>query len=325
VWISEDGISWSLLPNDERPLGGDDVQWITAVTVGGPGLVAVGAEHPTDSPLGFVAVIWTSVDGMSWSKISPSELGSDVEKNQTFMFVDVTAGGPGLVAIGAAYNSRGICQLCGGAVWTSVDGITWDRAPIEPALLDAIEAVASGETGLVVVGGHDHAWVWTSPDGLAWSPVPHDETVFGGVGSQRMLDVVAAGPGYVAVGDEEPDIHSPMGGIRAAVWTSPDGLTWTRVPHDPEVFGGEAGDEQSMTAVAAVGSDLIAVGSSVWLSPDGTTWSRVHEDPALTAEGAGGINDLAVGESAVVAVGTDPGDVDEDESMPVAWVAPFAG
>jgi hypothetical protein len=39
---------------------------------------------------------------------------------------------------------------------------------------------------------------------------------------------------------------------------SPDGLTWTRVPHDEAVFGGI--DAQAMMSIAAAGSELVAVG-----------------------------------------------------------------
>ena len=45
------------------------------------------------------------------------------------------------------------------------------------------------------------------------------------------------------------------GGEDAAVWTSPDGINWTRVPHDENVFGGG----KVMVAVAA-GGPLVAVG-----------------------------------------------------------------
>ena len=43
-----------------------------------------------------------------------------------------------------------------------------------------------------------------------------------------MSSVTVGGPGLVAVG------WDTMG---AAVWTSVDGITWSRVPHDEAVFG----------------------------------------------------------------------------------------
>ena len=125
----------------------------------------------------------------------------------------------------------------------SSTSLTWSRvAYSEEAFGDGFEqsmsSVTVGGPGLVAVGGIDQrAAVWTSPDGIEWSRVPHDNEVFGGEvgpssGGSFMSDVTAGGPGLVAVGQSEPN---------AAVWTSPDGITWSRVPHDDVVFGGEVG------------------------------------------------------------------------------------
>ena len=59
-----------------------------------------------------------------------------------------------------------------------------------------------------------------------WSRVSDDETVLGGAGRQQMLSVTAGGPGLVAVG-----LEFSGDGAHAAVWTSSDGITWSRVPH----------------------------------------------------------------------------------------------
>jgi hypothetical protein len=65
--------------------------------------------------------------------------------------------------------------------------------------------------------------------------------------------VVAGGPGLVAVGLDES-----VGDTDAAVWTSPDGLTWTREPHDEAVFGGPG--FQEMVWITPGGPGLVAVG-----------------------------------------------------------------
>ena len=44
------------------------------------------------------------------------------------------------------------------------------------------------------------------------------------------------------------------------VWTSVDGITWSRVPHDEAVFGGEG--DQEISSVTAGGPGLVAVGES---------------------------------------------------------------
>ena len=107
-------------------------------------------------------------------------------------------------------------------------------------------SVTVGGPGLVAVGrdesgGDSDAAVWISVDGITWSRVPGDEAVFGGAGDQRiqrMVGVTVGGPGVVAVGREgsAPDTD-------AAVWTSPDGITWSRIPDDEAVLGGELPQE----------------------------------------------------------------------------------
>jgi hypothetical protein len=107
--------------------------------------------------------------------------------------------------------------------------------------------------------------------GLVWLRVPNDEAAFEGSGDQMMSAVVAGGPGLVAVGDDVPGEERD-----AAVWTSADGLVWSRVPHDEAVFGGV--ETQMMSSVAVGGPGLVAVGYSylgadgdaaVWTSADG--------------------------------------------------------
>ena len=187
----------------------------------------------------------------------------------------VTGGGPGLVAVGV--------DALGGdaaaAVWTSPDGITWSRVPHDEAIFGGLQGmfgVTGGGLGLVAVGvGDDNdAAVWTSPDGTTWSRVPHDEAIFGGDDFQVMLAVTGAGPGLVAVGQDWSG-----GNADAAVWTSPDGTTWSRVPHDEAIFGG-AGD-QEMLSVTVGGPGLVAVGN------DGG-------QAAIGDDGSGGDRDAAV-------------------------------
>ena len=65
----------------------------------------------------------------------------------------------------------------------------------------------------------------------------------------------AGGPGVVAVGSDGQGED-----VVAAVWTSPDGITWSRVPLDEAVFGGTA--DQVTLGVTA--------GGPVWWQLDRT-------------------------------------------------------
>jgi len=207
----------------------------------------------------------------------------------------VTAGGPGLVAVGVNNldpddpgRGKGGSEFfeTDAAVWTSVDGITWSRVPYDGAIFDRAEmsSVTVGGPGLVAVGSthpdddvptgpSSDAVVWTSVDGISWSRVPADGAVFAGTGGQRMATVIATDAGLVAVGsdgggyDTRPD---------SAVWTSADGITWSRVTHDEAVFGGTW-----MSSVTVAGPGLVAVGYD-WLSENGdvdaVVWTGMAED-----------------------------------------------
>jgi hypothetical protein len=286
VWTSVDGITWSRVAHDEAVFGGAIMR---GVTVGGPGLVAVGSvlidgwddqleryrKWPGD------AAVWTSVDGITWSRVPHDEAVFGGANNQGM--IDVTVGGPGLVAVGSdglGFNDDSPSQVA--AVWISVDGITWSRLPknaVPGGQNYLMWSVTAGGPGLVAVGW-DHpelvrantsdAAVWTSVDGTTWSRVPHDEAIFGATGGWEMVSVSAAGPGLVAVGD--------------AVWTSVDGRTWSL----SEQLGPDFGEE-TMWSLTAGGPGLVAVGDSgdeaaVWTSVDGITWSRVTDDEAVVGE-----------------------------------------
>ena len=58
--------------------------------------------------------------------------------------------------------------------------------------------------------------VWTSADGEIWAPASELEAPLRDSGGQLMTDVVAGGPGLVAVGAEGSRLANST-----AVWTSP--------------------------------------------------------------------------------------------------------
>ena len=346
VWTSVDGITWSRVPHDDAVFGGENTMW--SVTRGGPGLVAVGGgagpEHERDD--GDVAV-WTSVDGITWSRVPHDDAVFGGERQQ--QMASVISGGPGLVAVG--WDTSG--GTPDAAVWTSVDGFTWSRVPHDEAVFGGegeqmMNSVTVGGPGLVAVGSAGFALdksqladyddfigvaaVWTSIDGLTWSRVPTNDAVFGGEGNQWMNDVTSVGAGLVAVGgDWSSAAH------HAAVWTSVDGITWSRAPNNDTVFGG-AEHDQLMLSVTPTGSGLAAVGrawgqsggdhsqgsddsaASVWTSDDGITWAWLGFDEAIfgsednsgyqLTEGVGTeyrqfMTSVTVTDTGIVAVGAD--------------------
>jgi CheY-like chemotaxis protein len=99
----------------------------------------------------------------------------------------------------------------------------------------------------------------------------------------------------------------------AAVWTTADGSTWTRVD-DPDLTG--PGDQFMIYAIQTQ-SGLIAVGSddrsgdddgAVWVSEDGTDWVQLS-DPTFGGLGDQVIRGLACQDGTIIAVGRESGDL----------------
>ena len=100
-----------------------------------------------------------------------------------------------------------------------------------------------------------------------------------------MTGVVHAPSRYVAVGDAAADPSRTDSAIRPAVWTSPDGRTWTRSDQLP-VVKAAADADVILDSVAVTGSRVVAVGhvstqASAWSDAfawwsDGGKWSSVE-------------------------------------------------
>jgi hypothetical protein len=146
---------------------------------------------------------------------------------------------------------------------------------------------------------------WTS-----LTPAEPVRAPFSGNGNQYILALTAYGDGFVAVG-EDLSFDGPVDG---AIWSSRDGIDWTRLPTEPSVLG-----DAAVESVAAWGSRLVAIGvpringnapdgtaAIVWISDDGRHWQRIgDEDGPFGAVRIGGVTGSASG---FVAWGSDDRD-----------------
>lgn len=190
---------------------------MTDITSGPAGFVAVGNE-------GYDGVVWTSTDGLTWSRAADDEAlgGNDIQEIRR-----VIAGGPGYVAVGRNGSTAG--------VWTSPDGQSWTLVENEifGSYSEPAEAfdVAALPTGLVVVGsggeqspdrwglswGSDTPAVWVSQDGLTWDRLSID--TFGDAEPFFFGSVETSGDAFY--------LESTEGDVLQQ-WTSPGGRTWSR-------------------------------------------------------------------------------------------------
>ncbi len=321
MWLSNASASFEQVAHDEEALGGDGDQSMAAAVQAGDRLLVVGSE--TDETGDVDAVVWASSPGGGLVRIAAE--GPAVPGDQHVS--DVAMLGQIPVAVGWEQTGAGVDAVAwtvgtapldeaeaGGARGPSLG---WRRVTGQDSLggpgEQRLEAVAAGTGGWVAVGaagsddGEADGAAWRSADGVDWARVTGQESL-GGPGDQRLLDVAAGPSGFVAVG---------LDGESAAVWTSPDGGAWERVPHDEAVFGGPGDQRAEAVAVlagdeggwVAVGGDAGAGGgdAAVWRSPDAMGWERVPDDGGLGGPGLQAALDVVAGPGGPTAVGVGDG------------------
>jgi len=186
--------------------------------------------------------------------------------------VSVAWGAPGFVAVGGA-----------GAVFTSLDGITWSAQ--DAGTTAYLSGMAWTGTRYVAVGSR--GTIVASADGSAWTPVDS------GVGAW-LRGVRRLGGLVIAVGDE------------GTILTSPDGLAWTRRSSGVPPW-------LTLTDVAlhvGVPEDrFVAVGDDgmVATSPDGFNWSVATTPTTADLRGVawGGTQFVAVGKTGSILTSSD--------------------
>lgn len=232
---------------------------MTSVVATHAGFLAAGYQGPEFGPAD--AAMWTSPDGARWAAVDVPRADSRI--------TGVAADGERLVAVGRVSSDDAAVS------WTSEDGRHWQRSPSQASLDGAVMlSVAPLAYGWVAVGttaSGEEAAAWISDDGLTWRRAPSQRSFLSPstyAAHAEMSDVTAAPDRLVAVG------WNSSGNGAAVVWTSTDGLAWTRDPNEAGFSGG------GMHAVAVGHDMLIAVGSTGW--PDthaATTWSHALAEP----------------------------------------------
>lgn len=159
----------------------------------------------------------------------------------------------------------------------------------------------------------------TTTDGQTWEPGPADFAAL--FHSSDISAVIEGGPGLIAVGASPGGEFVPS----AAVFTSPDGLTWSRVtPRDADF------NDKVMSDVLAVGTGYLAVGGdfetglmTAWTSPDGIVWSRSQPPPEQTDPSVAHMIAEAVTRAGgfIWAAGRDFDARRDDNGLPAMWVS----
>jgi hypothetical protein len=156
AWTTTDGKQWS--PITLAPSG----RAVHVMTGADGTLVASGAVTDTDGA--STPVVWTSVDGVTWTQTVLEGLLPGRWSNP--------AGAATPAGFVVAFSEPGQDGFIG-HVWTSADGITWAETYTDQ--VGFLSAAGSAGTDAMLIG---HGQVLRSPDGVTWTAAP--ESTFDG-------------------------------------------------------------------------------------------------------------------------------------------------
>ena len=263
VWASEAGSTWQRLTDRARD---EDLRagQILAVVIGGPGLIAVGSDNTA----------WYSEDGSEWAlaEVPAPPTASFEEQGFPAPIVEMqgVAGNAGTyVAWGTATSVNEFDERVQETVlWTSADGRSWAYVP-DQADLAPLRSVAAGPGGFVatdVNSGDGPRAIRLSANGRSWETVASFESSRPSADAGLVASVAGSSGGYVVAGGDGVCAIGPCPAAAAAIWTSPDGRSWSRLPGDDllEVPNQGSGTHSGAVASSAVTWDTHFVVAGVY-------------------------------------------------------------
>lgn len=260
---------WRVL--DRVPVDGG-YTWVSDVSAGGPGLVAVGnGAVPASSACGreLGGRVWTSANGADWAEQSSGGL-ADVRLEKV-----VQAGGK-VYALGtteAACDSDGQPTY---ATWTSADASTWTRLADSSALDGSfVTSVIDADGVLLAFGMYQQA---DPPDGSGAFETRIWRATENGWSQLASFDQAAAGRA-VASGHIVLATTFDREGKSRLLRSEDGGQTWSETAVDVDAVGALAAVEgRFVLAGYRVENDVDAV-SVTLVSEDGRSWSSGGSPP----------------------------------------------
>lgn len=221
--------------------------------------------------------VWSSHDGRNWSRDTKSAPWIHSDLAMTIAFDDK------MWLMGGWYNGRLPGHSASNEVWSSRDGISWQRTTGAASWTPRLAAGLAEHRGRMwILGGTENYYfgderslkndVWSSADGkswkletsaAAWSPRAYHQAV---VLNDKIY--VLGGGNYVPVHKAHND-----------VWSSSDGVSWTReteaAPWAPRLWFSAVVYRGRMWVLGGWSKDHDNFGD-VWHSADGKTWQRLE-------------------------------------------------
>jgi hypothetical protein len=222
--------------------------------------------------------------------------------------IAVTAGGPGLVAVGWAtdmshhHNTPTSERHHTEAVaWRSPDGAIWWRVDGQPGFEHAVIQDVAWSGGVLVAVGYDDSdpggarttRIWMSRDGGAWTVLPQDTIP----PKTRLNAVMGTANGFLAAGAATTDDGRD------------DGATWAPATGDDAAFGDTALSDivdtgAGLIGLATVPADPSGSRPALWRSDIGTQWASIALADDAFGSDVAAVAQIIAGGPGYIAVGT---------------------
>ncbi|MFL6054698.1 MAG: hypothetical protein ACJ72W_17520, partial [Actinoallomurus sp.] len=342
VWTSRDGRSWTRQPDVAGSAFGRNDR-ISRVTAVGSGFVAVGATSANGDFSDPTPVVWRSVDGRRWDRVTGGQLNLP-KAGAKMSLVGAAAAGNTIIAHGIGVTAGKRPKPIDG-LWRSADGgRTWESVSVPTVRGGGGFGIAAVSSGFLIAReakdkSGRFAAVYASADARQWVPageirVPGYARLLRFTGSPQGIAALAATGRKAALmhsGDGRSwqsagDVPLPTGRIPAEVTQTP-GLTvlvgrdnagsdanTMLIVRDAQgqdvpipAIAGAAQPDHTVNAVTSLNGRLVAVGST---NGDAAEWisaeGRTWQRAQTAArEGRQRLTAVASGNAGLLAVGFD--------------------
>ncbi len=230
AWHSADGLTWT---RSQADMGGDSAG---SVVPFGSGYVASGWAPGEDGDAR--ALFWTSADGRTWTAAPDTKDLHDVGSSPV-----LAAAGQHLVAFGGRSHAFAGTEP---SVWTSQDGVTWQRQDSSGVVapLPSASPPTSGEPAMTTL------------------------RIGGLIGTDRGF-VAAGGSFDLGSAANAPGLPT----ARRVVWTSPTGATWAIAAEIPDALAGPGSAPPSVGPIVVHQGQLLMFGTQQDVAGSAGLWA----------------------------------------------------
>jgi hypothetical protein len=226
--------------------------------------------------------VWSSPDGRSWTLATAEAPWKHSDLPMTLAFNDR------MWLMGGWYNGRLPGHGASNEVWSSTDGVNWERATEHAGWSPRLAAGAVVFKGRMwILGGTENYYfgdetslkndVWSSADGREWT----QETAHA-PWSPRAYHAAVVHDGKLWViggGNYVPEYHALND-----VWCSSDGVNWERVTQDapwsPRLWFSAVTYRDRIWVLGGWSDRPSKNWGDVWYSRDGARWTQLRSNVA---------------------------------------------